>query len=309
VSWTQKRITTSITLGSSASGGGGSFSGGGNSLTLSGLRTTCDIDIAGGGTGGATLESLIIYGMTKSQMNQASLVGKTWNTGKPENYVTIEAGDNAGMTTVFKGAITHATIDAMSAPQVRFIVAGSGQVGFARMKTPVISMPGAIEGKALFQQIAQKCGLQFEDGGIKGVLRNPYLWGSPITMARHLAQALKCQWCIDQTKGALAAWPSGGSRQSSSPVISKATGMFASPSFDNAQMIVKTAFNPSIIFGGPIQVQSDVVNGANQTWNVIHATLELDALTPHGRWFQTLTCLDPGAKTNQTPLEAAPGEP
>jgi len=267
-------------------------------MTLSGLRTSAEIE-RGGGSASASL-NLAIYGMTLSEMNQASFVPSVWNVTNAHSQITVQAGEATGsMTTVFKGEIFTAMIDALSEPQVSFRVSATELGGPARLQTPVISKPGAVQAKTLFEQIAKQCKLTFEDGGITGVIRNPYLWGSPIIKARHLAEAMKCGWCIDGPKGVFAAWPQGGSRSGANPVISKATGMVASPSFSNNNLIVKTLFNPSVSFQSKVTVKSDIVTGANASWLVNDIILELDAFTPRGRWFQTLRCTKP--ITSQAP--------
>jgi len=288
MAWTQKIIVATI-----------------GSVTLQGLRMSVEIDQAGAVDAGATLNALIIYGMTKSQMNQLSNVGNKWNTYSQLNdsqkpTVTIQAGDKNGLSTIYSGIVSHAMIDAMSEPQVRFIVAGNAQAAAARKATNVISQPGAVQSQTLFQQIAQSMGFQLENNGVNAVIRNPYLWGTDITKMRHLAEAAKAQWCIDTTKGVVAVWPSGGGRQSQTPTISKKTGMVTSPSVQTNTIIVKTLFNPSIVFGAFINVQSDVVEAANGQWNVNGIHTELDCMVPRGRWFQTIRGVNPSPSGGST---------
>ena len=65
--------------------------------------------------------------------------------------------------------------------------------------------------------------------------------------------------------------------------------MVAYPELFSAQLIVKSLFNPQIIPGGKITVQSEITP-ANGTWIINTLTYELESTTPHGKWFETMEC-------------------
>ena len=50
-------------------------------------------------------------------------------------------------------------------------------------------------------------------------------------------------------------------------------------------IIVRTLFQPTLQFGGLIQVQSSLT-GANKTWRVYKLTYDLACMTPNGPWWQ-----------------------
>ena len=276
-------------------------------ITLSGLRMSLDMLQTGAVAGSTLVQPLLIYGMTKSQMNQLTDVGRVWNNFENGKTLTISAGDGqTGMSMIFNGTILHAHIDAMNQPQVRFVIFATQSVVQARQIKKVITQQGAVQADSLFQRIAQSMGLSLENNGVNNVIRNPYLWGTDITKCRHLAQACSAEWFIDGVRGKLAIWPAGGSRNvGSTPLISKQTGMVASPLVDRNNIIVKTLFNPQVVFGDKVQVYSEIVEAANATWNISSIDFELDSMVPRGRWFQTIRGVDPATSGGGSSSEDA----
>jgi hypothetical protein len=135
-------------------------------------------------------------------------------------------------------------------------------------------------------QLAGQMNLSFENNGVNVKLSNIYLSGSARMQALTLAQHAGIEHLID--KGTLAIWKPGQGRQSSSLMISPQTGMVGYPMFNQANVVVRTLFNPAINYGGLMQIQSDLTPACG-TWAINYVDLELDSMVPHGRWFATLS--------------------
>jgi hypothetical protein len=283
--FSQKLITASFNIG-----GGSQGSGNQGSITLSGLRMTCDYHVAGG-DGQPFLDSLVIYGMTLDQMNQLSVTGMTYNKVS-QNTVTIQAGSQQeGMSTVFTGDIIFAWPDGSDQPNVRFnVVAKPGAVASRKPLAPT-TRKGAVDGSTLVQQLAQQMGFRFENNGVNTQIRNPYLHGTGMSQVRQIIDAMSCQWVLD--RGTLAIWPTGKARSGSAVLISPQTGMVGYPQFDQARIRVTSYYNPAITPMSQIQVQSSFT-AACGVWNIGQIDYELDCLVPHGRWFMTMMCNNPG---------------
>ena len=277
MSFTQKRLTANISLAN------GNFGGGGNSISLSGLRMSAVIDVAGGVSSG-TME-LAIYGLPLQTMNQLSTVG-TQLDQQNKNTISLHAGDenNQPGELAFSGKIFNAYVDAQNMPQVCFRIVGMPGGGIDAVK-PVdpISKSGTQDVAQLMSGIAGQMGLQFENNGVNVKLRNPYYSGSAWTQATRLARHANIEMVVE--KGTLAITPAGQPRQGGAILLSPQTGMVGYPAFRQAAVIVRTIFNPDIKVNGQCTVQSDLTP-ANGTWFVYHYIAELDCLMPHGRWFQ-----------------------
>jgi len=86
--------------------GQGTFGSGGNSLTVSGLRATVDIDLAGGSMYGHLVCN--IYGMTLSDMNAIASYQYQPDT-LVRNQIQVNAIDGDQSTLVFVGTIIGQT--------------------------------------------------------------------------------------------------------------------------------------------------------------------------------------------------------
>ncbi len=271
--------------------GAGSFS----PIGLTGLRITCHTEA--GAESSMLWCDLLIYGMTLSHMNQLSTLG--WAVGKPGNdSVEVYAGDASGMSLVYKGTIWQAVSDYQGGPNLPFhVVAHAGARESALNVAPISVNNKSADFAQLWQQVAQKMGLQAETNGIKIKLAYPYLPYSAREMAVALAQHANVSWTID--RGILAAWPRYGARQGSSPLISPQTGMVGYPSFSTYGVKIRCLFNNELKIGGTVQVQSSITP-ANGTWKIEKLEHNLQALTPNGEWFSTFEASKLGAGASMT---------
>ena len=77
--------------------------------------------------------------------------------------------------------------------------------------------------------------------------------------------------------------------------------MVGYPSFaNNGWLVVNMIYNPDVVFGGNIQVQSDIPQ-ANKTWTVYKLDLALDTLVPDGDWIGTALCYPKGVNAPAPP--------
>lgn len=280
MSFVERRIDLTFQLGKGAFGNDGY-----TTTTVKGLRVSATVSKAGG----VSMSNLQmrVYGMSLSDMNKLSTLGKPLIDGR-NNRVRVEAGDDvAGMTTVFIGIISEAWVDMSDQANAVFIVtAHSGLLDALRPTAPV-SYRGATDTAVVMQQLADEMGYQFENNGVQATLASPYLSGTPRMQVESVANAANINWTIDNDT--LAIWPKGQSRAGSIPLISPTTGLVGYPAHTQNGIALQVLFNPAIVFGGRVQVQS-ALTPANGTWTVFSVRHELESEMPNGKWFTEMEC-------------------
>ena len=285
-------------LGSLLSGGisgltGGLISGsiGGNQVNITGLRASVHIRNAGA----LPTCDLRVWGLPPNVLNQMNSLGLKLNI-IAGNLLTITAGDNInGMAPVFDGVIMQAYADYENQPDVPLIIIGS-LGGLVLGSTPTTYPQGFSIVEAM-TTLAQKMGLTLNNAGNVNVQLPPmYVSGSPMVQIRKLARAAGISFGISPT-GALELFQKGQARTDTGTIIvSKATGMIASPSFTQSGVIVKTLFNPQIRQYSTMTIQSNVLQsiagfGATAVSNqymINQIDLDLEAQVPKGQWQMTL---------------------
>ncbi len=281
----------------------GTFTGtGANTLQVSGLRTRAQINKAGA-LSGCTL-NLEIYGLTLSQMNDLSTLGMQIQL-QPRNLVMLEASSDDGesWSTVFSGAIINSYTDGQSMPDVPFRVDANTIGAVNIIGAPVTSVKGAANVADVLASLATSSGLNFENNGVSVVVRNPYLYGSYNDQIKDLCQSAGIGWVIDD--GTLAIFPKNGSRGGEVPVVSAATGMVGFPGYTANGLLLKTLYNPAIVFQGSIQVESRVISSltpgqmaarglpANGVWAIAELDHTLESWVPGGQWFSSVYAYNP----------------
>jgi hypothetical protein len=263
-----------------------------NQVTISGLRVSAKIVKAGGNSMGEA--QLLIYGMTLSLMNQLSTLGMIYQLVQ-RNLVTITAGDNQnGMGTVFVGTITNAFADFQASPDVPFHVMAHAGMTESVLSIPPSSFSGSSDVATIMSGLAAQAGLKFENNGVSAKLSNPYFSGSVRSQIKDCADHANIKWTIDN--GTLAIWPKTGSRGGSVPLISPDTGLISYPAYTHYGLLLKTLFNPSIGFGGKVQVKSNLFK-ADGTYIVLGITHDLSSMVPKGPWFSELSLYNPAYPT------------
>lgn len=284
MAFARRLIDVTFTLGEGTFGTTGQ-----NVVKLSGLRVVSKIIKAGGPSMGTA--RLQIYGMTLSKMNQLSTLGMAITLVR-RNTVRVDAGDLGGtMTTVFLGTITNAWSDFQAAPDVAFHVEAHVGLFEAVQPTEPTSIQGSGDVAIIMSGLATKMGLAFENSGVTKRLSNPYFAGSPRAQALACAQAAGIEMIIDV--GKLAIWNAGQARGGEVPLIAPRTGMRGYPAYTSKGIMVSTVFNPSIGYGGAIEVESDL-EPARGRWVVYMLDHSLDSLAPRGNWFTNIEAARPG---------------
>lgn len=287
--------------------GTGSYGEGGfNTVTLSGLRVSANVQNAGGRSMGEA--NVRIWGMSLSKMNQLSTLGMVV-TAQRRNQITLAAhNEGEPPATFFQGTMLDAWADLNSQPDVAFIV--SAQTGlFEAMKpgTP-ISIRGSADVASMLSGIAAQMNFPFVNFGVNAKLSNSYFGGSLRDQATRIVEQSGIQWNALE-KSVLAIWPPGGSRGGAIPVVSAETGMIGYPSFTANGIMLKTLFNPSIGLGTRLSVKSSLQTilsraekpsnpaQASGEWVVYKIDHQLESLLPRGKWYSSILAAPIGAGT------------
>lgn len=265
-----------------------------NQVVLSGSRTSVRIQNSGAFTGNTATVS--IWGLTQSLMMQLSTLGIIFNS-IARNSILVEAGDFAfGFTPVFSGTIINAYGDFNQAPDVPFMFSCQAGTIAAVLAASPATFTGPTSVAQMMSGFARLMGVGFENNGITAQISNPYYPGNVWTQVRQLADHVHINADLVDGGVKLAIWPIGGSRTSLSgnkvPKIAPPPvgQMIGYPSFAaNGQLAVKSIFDPTVAFGGTIQVQSSL-SQANKAWVVQKLDLALDSLIPKGKWELTAMC-------------------
>lgn len=296
MAFTKKLLRVTFTLGQ------GTFAESGtDTLTLEGLRTRAQVAKAGALTGSKL--DLSVYGMSLSQMNDLSTLGMQIQF-IARNTVTVQAGDSSGnWSMVYQGAIITAYADLQAMPQAAFRV-GASSLGALNVQTATPnSVSGDVDAAALLGILAQRAGLKFESNGVSVIIRDPYLWGSSADQIKDFCQTANIGWGIDDMT--LVCWPKNGARIGAAAIVSQETGLVTYPSYTATGILLKTEFNPAIVFQGLIQVKSALVSdaptkaqeaaglAANGIWAVAELDHDLESAVPGGSWFSTIYAYNP----------------
>ena len=273
----KKELKFIITLGTGSFG-----SSSNNQITLQGYRAVVDIDKAGGLQMG-TLRAQI-FGVSQSDMNSA--VTLQW---KPKafipNTVQVFAIDGDQETLVFTGNIINAWGDYQSMPDVFLMIQAQAAYFNQLQPVPPTSYSGNVDVATAMSQLASQMGLTFENNGVNVQLSNQYLPNTALEQAKTLAAAAGIWLYIDN--GILAITPSNTPRNKPVAQISAQSGMVGYPTFDGVGVNFKTLFNPSVTFGGSVNIQTDIPQAAG-TWIVTSVALKLESEKPGGSWFMQI---------------------
>ena len=273
----KKELKFVITLGTGTFG-----SSSNNQITLQGYRAIVNIDKAGGMMMG-TLRAQI-YGVSQSDMN--SCVTLQW---KPRSFipntVQVFAIDGQTQTLIFSGNIVNAWGNYDAMPDVFLMI--QAQAAYLAQITSVKprSYDGSIDVATVIAQIANQIGFNFEHNGVNTPLSNQYLANTALEQAKTLAKAAGIDLYVDD--GVLAITLPNMPRNKPIPLISAQTGMKGYPTFDGIGVNLEIFFNPSVIFGGSIKIQTDIPQAAG-VWIVTSVSHQLESEKPGGAWFSRI---------------------
>jgi hypothetical protein len=231
-----------------------------------------------------------IYGLAKSAMQQLTMLALE-TLSVVRNTVIVTAIDGDVETEIFRGQIVNSWPDYSGAPDVYLHI--EAQAGF--FEQTALSEPTSYKGSAdagsILGRLASGLGYTFENNGVDVKLSDPYFAGSAMEQVKEIVQAAGIEWILDgQT---LAIWPKGATRESYMPTISPETGLIGYPTFDQLGVGFRTLFNPSIRFGGKINVETSVTRAAGVR-KVVGVSHSLSAQMPGGPWYSDIRCTESG---------------
>ena len=279
----QKLLEITITLGA-----GKTFASGKNTLTIIGLRASVNIDMGGGYMGG-TMRARI-FGLSQDDMNKITYFA--WMPQPqlgPPNAITVNAIDGQQSTLVFVGFIIQAFGNYQAAPEVFIDIQATATQAAQLLPVSPLSIASNTTVDTVMSKLASQMGFSFENNGVNvSIPKGTYLGNTAFFQAQNLMQAYNFEMYIDN--GVLAICPVGTARATSFvPLISASTGLIGYPYFNTQGVVFDTYFNPDILFGGTVQIQS-TVEPANGLWQVINISHTLESIIPGGRWQSTVNC-------------------
>lgn len=267
----------------------GSFRNGTNSIMISDLAMTANVDKMGPPDFGKA--SVTIYGLPMDVMEQLSTLSMMpmfFN----RNYINIFAGDEVeGYSQVFAGTIQSATADFNAQPDVKMKL--DARVGFWGSVTAqgqnVVS--GSQTAASFIEKQAKAAGMTFENKGVSSSVSNAIFSGSPIEQAKQAAEQVGAELVIDDEKMTLI--PQGGSLGGTVPKLSASTGLIGYPSMSQNGIDFKAIFNPHFKFAGLIELETLVPRCSGQ-WRIIKLSHKLSSNMPSdGAWESTITAFYP----------------
>lgn len=283
-----------ITLGI---GNPNNFASGGvqyNTITLQGLKASVYIDNAGGFNLG-TLRAQI-FGVNQQDMNALTSTQWSFLAGELPNTIQVWAIDGTQETLVFNGIYLNGWGVYTSMPQVYMYI--EGMVGYAQQMTAAdpTSLSSDTTVSALMSNLAAQMGLQFVNNLTTeiAVKKGTYLGNTYMEQARTLMQMFNFWMYVDPTTNpaTLAICNNGTPRSNVAPVISPQTGLIGYPLFNGTGILFESYFNPAILFGGSVSVQSSVPK-ANGSFIVTSLSHELSSVTPGGPWKTSANAVNP----------------
>jgi hypothetical protein len=196
------------------------------------------------------------------------------------NLISIKAGEKGGsLALVFQGEITSAFADFNAAPDVCMqFEADSGSYP-QQISASVATVKGEAKADQLFSQFAQASGYTFKNEGITSSVQNAWFPGSPIDKMTKLARDVGCELIIDD--GAIIVLPAGNAREGNAVLLTKNTGLIGYPTFNQDGITCRCIFNPDLIYGGLIKVES-IVPRASGVWRITKLTHHITAYIPGG---------------------------
>lgn len=260
-------------------------SSGDNTVNLTGHRVS--VKVLKAGTSAAEIAQVHIYGMAKNLMDKITTLGMNpYSPNLKKTSMTIEAGEKGKKPgIVFIGAIFSAFSDYNSAPDVTFNIEAQTNYFDSVAVVDPASFKGPTDVEVMLNSLAAQMNLKPENSGVKVTLPSSYYYGSPRQQAIKIAQDANISIAFDLDK--LAFWPKGQARNGTAPLVSKNTGMVGYPTYTNQGILLKTLYNPAIVFGSAIKVESDF-KPASGEWIVFSVDYDLDSYVPNGQWFMTI---------------------
>lgn len=284
--YTVKQLRFTFTLATNAK-----FQGGNNTLQITGLRATADIDFPGPPS--FPTANVRIYGIKPSDMQ--ALTGLTFQTlTYQRNSILIETNSGNGWNTVFAGQMVTVVPDFSDQPNVNLqIFAQTLGYDLLNPATPT-SFAIAPSYQQVFQTIVQKLGQNLDNIGVTGTFGSPRYWaGTPAQQLRNAAQDAGIVYYLDKL-GVVEIGLPGAPRNLPMFVLTPTSGLIGYPTLNSVNLIgAQSVYNPAFRFGAPILIKGSVQKNANGNWIIYDLKHRLSSLMPDGPWFSDMTAQPP----------------
>jgi hypothetical protein len=204
--------------------------------------------------------------------------------------VILEADNGDGYTQVFKGTILEAQPDYEQMPNVAFRLAAITGYFQKINPAPPTSYPGSVPIDEIVADLAGKMGFSFiVAGDVWAVLASPYFSG---TYYDQLAAACIAAGADFYFQGDTILVTKQGQPRTQQPsvVLNATSGLIGYPSYERAGLNVQCLFNPAIVNGSAVDIES-VVPSATGRWYPYSLEHTLEANLPGGAWFTQMYCL------------------
>lgn len=225
-----------------------------------------------------------IFGMSQSDMNAITSY-PIRITEATRNKIVVYAIDGAQESVVFAGNMVKAWPDYSRMPDVCLRIQAQAAYSDALKTVAPRSFKGACDVADVMRQIATSMGYVFENAGVHVKLADVYLANTNLEQARDLAKMAGIELNIE--RNVLAIWPKGSYRNAMIPLISVNTGLVGYPSFDGTFLRFDALYNPTLITGGLVKVESDNIAAKGQ-WQVLKMAHRLESEKPGGAWFSSV---------------------
>jgi Baseplate hub gp41 len=288
MAYSAKQITLEIQLGTGSFGESGT-----NTVTLQNLRVEAEllnVMRTGPVSSSAGRATVRVFGLTLNQINQLTKAGTM--IAAANNTLIVSAGDANGMQTVFSGTVWQAYPD-FRMPNSGFVFLASGGYLIQLKPAAPTSFSGPTDVATAMGTLAGQIGYRVENNSVSVQVSSPYLKGTIGQQIASLAHQANVYHYLDQTTQTLAIWPKNGARGGSVPVISPETGMIGYPAFQVAGVQVRTLFNPEIVPGIQVQIQSQL-QAASGTFQVATVSHHIASQMPDGPWETDILAMAPG---------------
>lgn len=275
MTYVRRRIDVEFDLGTGNFGDGAS-----DRVTLRGLRVEASI-VKVGGVSSNTADCRI-YGMSLSDMNKLSTLGKPLLDGRNNTLRILAGDDDAGMSVAFVGTINQAWADIQGAPEVPFTVQATTGFLDAMKPVPATSYPGTADVANIIAGLATSAGKQFENNGVSVQLANPYYAGTALVQAQAAAEHARIDFIVDDDVWVIT--KRGAPRGGEAILVNKDTGMIGSPAWTASGVIIRSLYNPTVFYKTNVKVES-LFDPANGTWVVYTLRHDLESEAQDGAWF------------------------
>jgi Baseplate hub gp41 len=284
-SFTSKQLRASLVLPQ------GHFPGtNNNTLVLTGLRMSAQLDAAGNWTNSCDLR---IYGMRQADMNAVTVLfgqgGQVVNINATAILI-LESNDGSGWLQVFEGQFIEGGPDYSSLPDVCLHVTAMTGQGQQWLTGNPISYRGTIDAAVIAQQLAAIMNYKLENNGFSFTLHGPYLAGTPMDQFRKLAEMAGFDYYFGPS-GTISICKKNSPRVGRPTIpMNPQTGLVGFPTLTRFGIELTVLFTPAVQLASPVQVSGSQVPGCDGKWYPYQMTHDLESITPNGHWFSRLKC-------------------